>query len=592
VVLCSALGHEALWSHRAVRFLARGLAAHGIPALRFDYHGTGDAMGVEADPERIQTWLGNIDAAVRRLRDETGVSRVVLLGLRLGGTLAALAGERFGDIDGLVLMAPVIKGSAYLRELSILQASWINTSATHIKQTPVPEGVAETLGHRLYPESAKQVSALDLRDGTVCPASRVLMLEHGVRAPAKALTAHYSELGAEVKVHQFAEYPTVMAETGINQVPVDALEHIIGWIDMWPDNLAPRRAPQLNNAPQPARCLSTPDVIEEPVVFGEGRLFGIHCRPNGGGTPSLAVVFPNTGGNHHVGDARMWVLMARNLAKCGIASLRMDIGSLGDSAFAASASPTADLYNDRGIDDVAQGVAWLRAQHYRKVVAVGVCSGAYLSMRAALLKPGLDGLVLVNQDRFNWGINETGGANQVGTISRSAPTRVHMRSAMQLGKWLRVMRGQTSFWPKLKAVAQRIGQRNTAALRRNLSRFRSASLDSSTGGIAAIRALDARGIKTHFVYGTYDVGLEVGEYTFGSHFKTLRKLPCVSFETHPSIDHALFLYGGREIVWSELQSFLSANFEGAAHVRNLPRLAARPATPHGALNPWQRDRAV
>ena len=44
-VICPPCGSEYTRSHRTLRHLADRLAAAGIPALRFDYHGAGDSPG-------------------------------------------------------------------------------------------------------------------------------------------------------------------------------------------------------------------------------------------------------------------------------------------------------------------------------------------------------------------------------------------------------------------------------------------------------------------------------------------------------------------------------------------------------------------
>ena len=43
------------------------------------------------------------------------------VGFRLGATLAILAGLRRGDVRGLIAIAPVVNGGAYVRELRLLQ---------------------------------------------------------------------------------------------------------------------------------------------------------------------------------------------------------------------------------------------------------------------------------------------------------------------------------------------------------------------------------------------------------------------------------------------------------------------------------------
>ncbi|HZZ12118.1 MAG TPA: alpha/beta hydrolase, partial [Paraburkholderia sp.] len=91
VVLCYPFGYDGLCTYRGMRRLAERLAAGGSTVLRFDYPGTGDSAGDAGEPGRWRAWIDSIKEAVAFLRDTRGVTRVTLCGLRLGGTLAALA---------------------------------------------------------------------------------------------------------------------------------------------------------------------------------------------------------------------------------------------------------------------------------------------------------------------------------------------------------------------------------------------------------------------------------------------------------------------------------------------------------------------
>ncbi len=44
-MLCAPIGSEYTRSHRSLRHLADRFARAGIPAVRFDYHGTGNSPG-------------------------------------------------------------------------------------------------------------------------------------------------------------------------------------------------------------------------------------------------------------------------------------------------------------------------------------------------------------------------------------------------------------------------------------------------------------------------------------------------------------------------------------------------------------------
>ncbi len=120
VLICQPIGHEYINSHRALRQLAARLAEAGFPVLRFDYYGCGDSSG-HSEEGSISLWMEDISTALAELRTRAGLSKVYIVGLRLGGTLAAIAGTQSNDVEGLVLWDPVVNGKNHFQEMLSLQ---------------------------------------------------------------------------------------------------------------------------------------------------------------------------------------------------------------------------------------------------------------------------------------------------------------------------------------------------------------------------------------------------------------------------------------------------------------------------------------
>src|SRR5260221_4633500 len=97
ILICQPIGHEYVNAHRALRQLAVRLAEAGFPVLRFDYYGCGDSSGNTEDASILQ-WSADISAAISELRRRTGLFRVCMVGLRLGGALATLVAAEPGDL--------------------------------------------------------------------------------------------------------------------------------------------------------------------------------------------------------------------------------------------------------------------------------------------------------------------------------------------------------------------------------------------------------------------------------------------------------------------------------------------------------------
>jgi alpha/beta superfamily hydrolase len=79
-VICPPIGSEYTYSHRTIRHLADNLARAGVPALRFDFHGSGDSPGSDLDADRVAEWRRNVAVAVRHARTATGCAAVCLVG--------------------------------------------------------------------------------------------------------------------------------------------------------------------------------------------------------------------------------------------------------------------------------------------------------------------------------------------------------------------------------------------------------------------------------------------------------------------------------------------------------------------------------
>ncbi len=114
VLLCQPFGQEAVRAHRMMRVTAERLARQGHPVLRFDYFGTGDAMGDDRDGDLLG-WTEDVHTADAQLRQLAGAADTVWLGMRLGALLALRAARKAPEnLRRLVLWDPVLDGSRYL----------------------------------------------------------------------------------------------------------------------------------------------------------------------------------------------------------------------------------------------------------------------------------------------------------------------------------------------------------------------------------------------------------------------------------------------------------------------------------------------
>jgi pimeloyl-ACP methyl ester carboxylesterase len=117
------------------------------------------------------------------------------------------------------------------------------------------------------------------------------------------------------------------------------------------------------------------------------------------GAPSEArpdrptIVVLNAGIIHRVGPSRMNVLLARALAGSGFTVLRFDLSGLGDS----EPRPDGLAPIPGGLADIREAIDWLEsARGARRVVLVGLCSGANHALLYGGTDPRVAGLVLLD----------------------------------------------------------------------------------------------------------------------------------------------------------------------------------------------------
>lgn len=229
VLICQPIGHEYINSHRALRQLAVRLAEAGFPALRFDYYGCGDSSG-DAEAGTVPQWLEDISTAVSELRQRCGLSRVCLLGLRLGGALSAIVAARRTDVEGLVLWDPVVRGSSYLEELLALQEEMQRfrprSGGRRKAQAPL-----ELLGFPLSRALASEIEDINLLAIADRLDKNVLVVESKGLENDTNMQTRLTQPGARLN-YQRMEIPQVWLPTvdGSLLVPAPAINTVVSWI--------------------------------------------------------------------------------------------------------------------------------------------------------------------------------------------------------------------------------------------------------------------------------------------------------------------------------------------------------------------------
>lgn len=117
VLLAPPLFHEQPRSRRLLMEVAVGLAAMGLPSMRFDYFGTGDSAG-RSDQVDFSSMGLDLELAAGALLAQTGVDRVAVLAWRGAALPVARWLQGAGAKPLVVLWEPVVDGARWLEELA------------------------------------------------------------------------------------------------------------------------------------------------------------------------------------------------------------------------------------------------------------------------------------------------------------------------------------------------------------------------------------------------------------------------------------------------------------------------------------------
>jgi len=440
-VICPPVGHEYTRAHRTLRHLADRLAARGIPALRFDYHGIGDSPGTDLDPARVDRWLADIRAAVARARELTGKPRICLVGVRMGATLAAMA-TWDAPADLLVLWNPVVKGRAYIRELQAI-------AMTAEREADEIQGALESAGFVMSAETIESIKAIELLERDI-RAGHVLVVARDDTAADMSLNEKLSERGIDNAYYRAAGWSGVMAEHQFTVVPDEALNHVAEWVDCHSHPRAggdsglrvERKTPSVTFAADGTR------ITESAQLFGADRhLFGVLASAPGNKSRPAIVMF-NAGSAHHVGPNRIYVTLARHLAAAGFDSLRFDLESLGDSVLRKPGRENYP-YPLTATDDARAALTLMKSLGYERFIAMGLCSGAHTTYHAGLqlVDDRIEELILINPMSFYWK-----EGNSLDTSRKFEDAAAYKRSARDPKRWLKLLRGDVNVKRMIEAI--------------------------------------------------------------------------------------------------------------------------------------------
>jgi hypothetical protein len=477
-----------------------------------------------------------------------------LFGVRLGATLATLAAMERDDVAGVVAIAPVVRGRGYIRELTMLGQG----------ASTADDGTCDALesaGFLLTRETAAFIARVDLRTVLKRPAPRVLIVERDDCAGDSGWAPALQRLDADVRVEHWAGYAAMMDDPQRAVVPALIVAGVVACLNDWSARVAvapvtaetPHRIPLRSRVALP--CGANAQILERPVHIDTGtstRLFGMLVTPERRGSNS-AVLMLNAGSVHHIGPNRLWVRLARQWAARGLTVLRLDFAGIGDTP-ARPGAPENDVYSAYAMHDVAAALDYLRTEAgISECHLVGLCSGAYHSLKAAVAGQPVESVLIINPLTYFWDAGARLGDvkdYEIAALSSKFRGKLFTRAP-----WLKLVHGSLDVRLVAEVTLRRVW-RAVAPQLVDLARLLRIPLRHDLA-----RELDSavqRGIRLRFVFAERAPGLSLLREQGGRAVQRLFERQAASIDFVADADHTFTRLAARERLVAVLDRLMLA----------------------------------
>ena len=402
--------------------LAERLADCGIPTLVAHLEGTSNSCSDLQIPGVASAWQTDVSAAVQHVRGR-GFDRIVLIGVRLGGLLG-LQELAVGEIDALVMWAPVLNGRRFVREAILLAHS--STSATGDALESECILVGTFVVHRSNLDFIKSMSADHI---AISGQRNVLVIDDASRIDSDSLTCLAAaglavEIGPGIETAQW-----LYSISDRSRTPQHDIEFVANWIQRLRADgsvTAPETTSEMLNIIEFEHAGTR--IRERIVAFGTGDTMGIFCdsvaQPSSQ-TAWTIITSPQPG--------HSFVQFARNEAASGRSSLRFDFTSHGLSR-RQPGQTWGELYGVQAEREILAAKDWLLENGATGTAVLGFCASGMSTIFAGPSK-GLISIVAINAPLFIPGKSWRTGDGVHGSRLRELIFRFDKRLIIQRVQW-------------------------------------------------------------------------------------------------------------------------------------------------------------
>lgn len=311
-------------------------------------------------------------------------------------------------------------------------------------------------------------------------------------------------------------------------------------------------------------------MTEEAVLFGKARsLVGIVTDPQEVERKlSLpAIILLNAGLLYRVGPNRLYVKMARSLARMGFVVLRFDLSGIGDSKVRGDDLPVEKRVvgetqeamsvgeflerslGERVIGETQEAMDYLsETRGIKRFVLMGICSGAILALWTACCDPRVVGAVLINIPGHVYATS--GELNR--TMLRHY-LRIALSSSFRSKNFLKIIKGKFNYRSVIKVMASQM-----MSLFARKSEMSSGANNGANSIAADLRSLAERGVRLLLIHSEGDEGLDYLEAILGEKIRELIENGRLRVEVIRGANHIFTLLSNQEELIEAVRNWTQA----------------------------------
>jgi len=388
-------------------------------------------------------------------------------------------------------------------------------------------------------ETTAALQGINLLDLPVSVRRRVLLVWRDDIGSGDELLNALTARGTAVDQLALPGYADMMARLELNVVPSQSIRALVDWVCCQFEpagDVVGRHVLTEWDKTMPVHHEGT-DLMERICQFGdEQELFGIMTTPGEGSLAKGTVLLLNSGSVHHVGPGRLYVNLARELARNGLNCIRVDIEGIGDSVLRAPGRENHP-YPDHAFQNVTSVIRNLKRDYgLERFALAGLCSGAYTALHVAVNNSDDESILHVlsiNPLTFKWIEGETLLLTQ--QFKQEQWELSHYRSsARDWRRWLKLLTGKVDYRFIFSMVVTQLAGRVRALYRHIRERFQR---EPATELGRQLKQLLRNGRSLTFVIASGDPGYELLLRDGGLYVRQLMKKHRIAIKFVPDADH-------------------------------------------------------